>query len=295
MPITERGTIDGKIGMRWITEPLSYSFFRHGLVAALGAGTLCGLIGVYVVLRNMSYIGHGLSHAVFGGAVGGYVLGTNIYIGAAAFGLLAALAIAWITRRRFVGADAAIGIVSTASFALGVALISTQRRFTRSFEATLFGNILGVSKADLLVLATAGIVTLGLILLFYRPLLFTVFDEEIAKASGIRTGLVETVFAVMLSAVVLASMQILGVTLIAAAIVVPPSMARLLTSSFGKLLVSSALIGALSGLVGMYASYHFNVASGATVVLTATLAFALTVAVTRIGSKASQLVARKKA
>jgi len=124
--------------IEFVAEPLRYGFFRYGLAAAVMAGALCSLVGVYMVLRNMSYIGHGLSHAIFGGAVSGYMFGGGIYVGAAAFGIGGALAIAWISRRRGIGADAAIGIVSTAAFALGVAMISTRQRFTRSFEATLF-------------------------------------------------------------------------------------------------------------------------------------------------------------
>lgn len=261
--------------VRWLTEPLSYGFFRYGLVAAALSGGLCGIVGVYVVLRRMSYIGHGLSHAIFGGAVAGYLLGPGIYAGAAVFGVGCALAIAWISRRRIVSSDAAIGIVSTASFAVGVALISAQRGFTRSFDATLFGNVLAVGKSDLAILAGAALLTAASILAFYRPLLFTVFDEEVARASGIRTGVVEAIFAVMLSSVLIASMQILGVTLVAAAVVIPPATARMLTSSFGKLLVVSAMLGTLCGLVGMYTSYHLDVSSGSTIVLASASVFAV--------------------
>ncbi|HXG37106.1 MAG TPA: metal ABC transporter permease, partial [Dehalococcoidia bacterium] len=131
-------------------EPFQYDFFIRGLIAATVVGGLCGLIGVYIVLRRMSYIGHGLSHAVFGGAVVSYVMSFNFYIGASIWGFLSALLInATTRRRRFIAADAAIGIITTASFALGVALISRYKTFTRSFDAALFGNILGVTQADL--------------------------------------------------------------------------------------------------------------------------------------------------
>ncbi len=139
--------------MNLLTEPLAYEFFRQGLAASVLVGTLCGLIGVYVVLRRMSYIGHGLSHAVFGGAVVAYVASIDFYLGAGAWGFMSALLINAIARSRRVGADAAIGIVTTASFAVGVALISQTRSFTRNFEAALFGNILGVTPADLVVIS----------------------------------------------------------------------------------------------------------------------------------------------
>src|SRR5262245_14432647 len=134
--------------MDTLLEPFRYEFFRNALMVASLAGALCGLVGVYVVLRGMSYIGHGLSHAIFGGAVAAYVLSVNFYLGAGAWGLLAALLINKVARRRTVGADAAIGVVTTASFAVGLALISRFGGFTRNFEAALFGNVLGVTLTD---------------------------------------------------------------------------------------------------------------------------------------------------
>ncbi|MBI5198363.1 MAG: metal ABC transporter permease, partial [Nitrospirae bacterium] len=128
--------------MDFFLAPLQYQFFVHGLYAALMVGALCGLLGVYITLRGMSYIGHGLSHAAFGGAVVSYVLAINFYIGATLWGFLAAILINRITSRQKIKADAAIGVVTTASFAFGVALISRYRHFTKNFEAALFGNIL---------------------------------------------------------------------------------------------------------------------------------------------------------
>ena len=135
--------------MSIVTEPFGYEFFRQGVAASLLVGALCGMLGVYIVLRRMSYIGHGLSHSVFGGAVVAYVASINFYVGAGMWGFVSALLINAAARRRRIGADAAIGIVTTASFAIGVALISKTRSFTRNFEAALFGNILGVTPADL--------------------------------------------------------------------------------------------------------------------------------------------------
>lgn len=268
----------------FLTEPLAYSFFRYGLAAAVMAGALCSLVGVYVVLRNMSYIGHGLSHAIFGGAVSGYVMGAGIYAGAAVFGIGGALVIAWLARRRIIGADAAIGIVSTAAFALGVAIISTRQRFTRSFEATLFGNILAVGRIELVVLVVAALVTIALLVAYYRPLLYTIFDRDVAEASGIPVGLVEIAFSVVLAIVLIASMQILGVTLIAASVVIPASTARLLTHSFAKLIAVAVAGGVISGVAGMYASFHLNASSGATIVLTTTVMFGLVYAATSVSA-----------
>jgi len=262
--------------MEVFLDPFKYEFFRRGLLAALLVGGLCGLIGVYIVLRRMSYIGHGLSHAVFGGAVISYVMNLNFYAGAALWGFLAALIINEITRRKKIGADAAIGIVTTASFAMGVALISRARKFTRNFEAALFGNILGVTSTDLIVILVVTLLSgLGIFLL-YKQLLFSTFDEEVARVYGVSTGWTNTLFSLILAAAIIASMQVMGVTLIAAAIVTPAITARLLTDSFSRLLGLSMLFGSLTAAAGMYLSYYLDIASGASIVLFASTVFCVT-------------------
>jgi manganese/iron transport system permease protein/iron/zinc/copper transport system permease protein len=259
--------------LAFLLEPLTYVFFRRALLASLLVGGLCGLVGVYIVLRRMSYIGHGLSHAVFGGAVISYLLQVNFYLGAGLWGVASALLINEVAQRRKLGADAAIGIVTTASFAVGVVGISRQRRFTRNFEAALFGNVLGITPTDLWMIAGVAIVAVVGILLLYKPLLFSTFDEEVAEVYGIPTPWVNALFALILAAVILVSMQIMGVTLIAAALVIPASAARLLTHRFDLLLWLASLIGAGVSVLGMYASYHLDLASGATIVLIGTAVF----------------------
>jgi manganese/iron transport system permease protein len=253
--------------MNLVAEPLAFEFFRQGLLAAVMVGALCGMIGVYVILRRMSYIGHGLSHSVFGGAVVAYVTSINFYIGAGLWGFLSALLINATARRRKIGADAAIGIVTTASFAIGVALISKTRSFTRNFEAALFGNVLGVTPADLLVVAAVTALVALFIGLFYKQLLFLTFDPEVAPIYGVRVSLVDSLFALAMAATIVASINVVGVTLIAATLVIPASTARLLTDSFGRMIGYSTLLGAAAGLLGMYFSYWLDVSSGATIVL----------------------------
>lgn len=262
--------------MRFFTDPLAYEFFRQGLIVATLIGGLCGAMGVFIVLRRMSYIGHGLSHAAFGGAVVAYLMNISFFIGAGLWSFLAALLINAAGRRRNLGADAAIGIVTTASFALGVALISKKRTFTRNFEAALFGNILGVSRQDIMIIAGVTAVVGLAIFVWYKQLLFTTFDEEIAAVSGVPTRWVETGFALALAATIVASMNIVGVTLIAAAIVIPPSTARLVTQSFGPLLILSTVIGATTGFFGMFVSFEYDIASGAAIVLLGTAVFLVT-------------------
>src|SRR3954466_8475559 len=178
------------------------------MVAALLVGGLCGLVGVSIVLRRMSHIRHGLWRAVFGGAVASYVLGVTFYVGAGIWGFAAALLINGLSRRKQIGADAAIGIITTASFAFGVPLISQYRRFTRNFDAALFGNILGVTNQDLVVIGLVPLVSLVLIFFLYKQLLFMTFDPDVAPIYGVRSGLTETVFSLMLSGTIIASMQV---------------------------------------------------------------------------------------
>ncbi|CAN5804091.1 metal ABC transporter permease [soil metagenome] len=259
--------------MHVFTDPLHYEFFRNGLIAATLIGALCGLLGVYIVLRKMSYIGHGLSHSVFGGAVVAYLMSWNFYIGAGLWGFLSALLINATSRRRNIGADAAIGIITTASFALGVALISKERQFTRNFEAALFGNILGVTRQDILIIAGVFIAILAAFFFGYKQLLFTTFDPEIARVYGVRTNWIDAGFALALATTIVASMNIVGVTLIAAAIVAPPSTARLVTNSFGRMVVISTLLGAGLGFIGMFLSFEYDIASGASIVLLGAVVF----------------------
>ncbi|MCZ6563339.1 MAG: metal ABC transporter permease [Deltaproteobacteria bacterium] len=254
-------------------DPLQYEFFRHGLLAAILVGALCGFVGVYVVLRRMSYIGHGLAHAIFGGAVLSLAININFFIGAGIWALMAASLVHLIAHRRLVGADAAIGVVTTSSFAIGVAIVSTYRRFTRNIEAALFGNILGITQSDLWIITSIALLVFLGIIIIRRQLLFSTFDPEVASAYGISTGWTDFVFILLLAITVLASTQILGVTLVAAAIVIPPVIARYLTRSFHTLLIVSPIIGALCGAVGMFLSYYLDISSAAMIVLTATALF----------------------
>ena len=271
-------------------EPFQFEFFRNGTLAAVLTGALCGLLGVYIVLRGMSYIGHGLSHAIFGGAVVSFVMAWNFYLGAGLWGFGAAVLINQTARRTRINADAAIGVITTASFAIGVALISRFRKFTRSFDAALFGNILGVEQTDLVAIAAVAILVGLMIFFLYRPLLFTAFSNDVAQVYGVKTGWIDTLFALMLAAVLIVAMKILGVTLIAAALVIPPITARLLTDSFNRMIVLSTGIGGAAGLVGIYASYYLDLASGATIVLTQAGFFAVVLLITSLRRRLSRLI-----
>lgn len=277
--------------MQWLVEPFQYEFFRTGISVAMLAGALCGLLGVYIVLRGMSYIGHGLSHAIFGGAVVSFVMQWNFYLGAGLWGFLTAVLINQTARRTRIGADAAIGVITTASFAVGVALISRYRRFTQSFDAALFGNILGVTWDEVAVVAGITVLVAAVILVAYKQLLFTTFDAEVAQVYGVSTQWIDTLFALALAAAIIASMQVLGVTLIAAALVIPAITARLLTDSFNRMMVYAVTIGVLCGALGMYLSFYVDIASGATIVLLQSTFFVFALIVSGLRHQAGRRLA----
>ncbi len=265
-----------------LLRPFEFQFFQNGLVVATVAGALCGLIGVYVVLRSMSYIGHGLSHAIFGGFAVSALAGVNVFLGAGLWGLASALAVSSVTRRRPIGSDAAIGVITTASFAFGLAVLQLGGGADVDADAALFGNVLGVTRGDVWIVSGVTLFAIAVIVLRYRSLLFVTFDPEVAEASGVKVARIDALLMLVLAASILATMNVMGVTLIAAALVVPAVVARMVTSSFSTMLWLSTLIGAVCGFVGMNLSYHLDVASGPTIVLVGGALFVAALAATGV-------------
>jgi len=262
-----------------LLEPYSFEFFRQGIVVATIAGALCGLLGVFVILRGMSYIGHGLSHAVFGGAAASAVIGVNFFLGAGIWGVVSGVLIARVARRRVLGADAAIGVVTTASFALGLALMNRYGQASKSIEAVLFGSVLGVKLADIVAVAAVALFSLTVIIVWYRKLLFSTFDRDVAQVSGVNVGLVEAVLLALLSLTILVTMRVIGTLLISALLVIPAAASRLTTNSFSRLLWLSPVIGAVTCFVGMNASYHLDTSASATIILIDAIVFVVIYAV----------------
>lgn len=249
-------------------RPFEFEFFVNGLIASVLAGALCGLVGVYIVLRGMSYIGHGLSHATYGGFFAAGLAGVNVVLGAGLWGFACALLISRVSRKRGIGSDAAIGVITTASFAIGVALLKRYgSRGVDDPEALLFGQILGVTTADIVRLGVVMAAAAVLVFCCYRPLLFTTFDPEVAATSGVPVARMDALLSLLLAATVLTTMHVLGVTLVAATVVIPPVAARMLTDSFGRMLPLSTGLGAACGGVGMILSYHWDIPSGPMIVL----------------------------
>jgi ABC-type Mn2+/Zn2+ transport system permease subunit len=263
-----------------LLHPFAFAFFTRGLVVATMSGALLGLIGVYITLKGMSYIGHGLSHAIYGGFAASTIISFNYYVGAGIWGIASALAINGVTRRRAIGADAAIGVITTASFALGVALLRIFGTRGKSFDAALFGSILGLSNADVLAVLVVTLLAAALVFFRYRALLFTTFDPEVADVSGVSVARTDALLTTVLALGILVTLNVIGVTLVAAILVMPAVVARMLTSSFTRMLWLSTLIGSVCGFVGMNLSYHLDVPSGTMIVLTGAAIFTVTFAAT---------------
>jgi manganese/iron transport system permease protein/iron/zinc/copper transport system permease protein len=268
-----------------LLEPYKYEFFRNGLLVAVIAGALCGLLGVFVVLRGMSYIGHGLSHAVFGGAAASAVMKVNYFLGAGIWGIVSGVLIGRISRKRVIGADAAIGVVTTGSFAVGLMLLNRYGQAKRSIEAVLFGSVLGVQTADIVAVSAVAIGVLAIIVLGYRRLLYATFDPEVARISGVRVGAVEVLLMAMLSCTIIVTMRVIGTLLISALLVVPAATTRLMTNSFARMLTIAPIVGAVSSFVGMNLAYHWDTSASGTIIAVGVVAFAVVYAVGGIRSR----------
>lgn len=267
--------------MDFLLAPFQYEYMQRAFVAALVVGTLCSTIGTYVVLRKLAFIGDGIAHASFAGIVVAYLRGIDYYAGAIVVAVLTALGIGFVNRRGKVSLDTAIGVLFTGAFALGVFLMSRAPRYNVDLSSFLFGNILGVSRGDLvLILTLAAVVTVSLAFL-YRALLYTSFDPVVAEASGINAAFVDYALLVLLALTIIISLEAVGIVLVAALLVTPAATAFQLTQRFTTMLLLSATIGAISAVVGLYASYYLQAASGATIVLLATMAFFIAMAIGR--------------
>ncbi len=265
-----------------LLAPYKYNFFINGIIVATIAGALCGVLGVFVVLRGMSYIGHGLSHAVFGGAAASAVMQINYFVGAGVWGVASGVLIGRIARRRIIGADAAIGIVTTASFALGLALLNRYGQAKKSIEAVLFGSVLGVQTSDIVAVCVVAVFVVIIVTLMYRRFLFATFDPDVAQVTGVKVAWVEVLLMVMLSLTILVTMRVIGTLLISALLVIPSSTARMLTNSFAKMMWISPIIAASSAFVGMNLAYHLDTSASATIILVGTVVFIVVYATTGI-------------
>ena len=261
--------------MDWLLAPLQQEFMVRALIASTLIGLVCSVVGVYVVLRNLAFIGDGIAHASFAGIVLAFLFKFNLYVGGLIVAVLTALGIGAISRRSDVSSDTAIGVMFTAVFAFGVLLMSRVRNYVIDLEDFLFGNVLSVDKLDIILVVSLTAGVLLVIFLFYKELLFASFDPLMAQASGLPTVALSNLLLVILGVTIIVSLQAAGIVLVAALLVTPAATAQQLTNRFGQMMAISAAVGVASAVIGLYASYYLNASSGSTIVLTATACFFL--------------------
>jgi ABC-type Mn2+/Zn2+ transport system permease subunit len=267
------------LSLEWLTDPFQLEVQRRALVEVILSGALGGSLGCFVIFRRLGFMSDALSHAVLPGVVIAFLLGgassssTAILYGALAAGLIAAVTVALITRERRIQEDAAIGIVLTGAFALGVVLISTIHTYASALEDFLFGNVLLVTRADLWLTAAIGALVVGSLLVLYRRFILRAFDPQLSDAMGFNGLLLDLVLLLLLAGTVVISLRAIGNILVVAFLITPAATARLLSNRVPTMMAISAAIGAASGVVGLIIAYHLNVSSGALIVCLTTLVF----------------------
>jgi manganese/iron transport system permease protein len=256
-----------------IVEPLGYTFFLRALIAAILVGTVCAVVGTYVVLKGLAFIGDAVAHAAFPGVVAAFILQGSFYIGATIAAVSTALAIGWVTRRARIRADTAIGVLFAGTFALGIFMFSTIRGYVADLFSFLFGYLLATGVEDLLMLALLGGLVLLTVAVLWKELLYATFDPLGAAASGLRVGALEYLFLALVAITIVISLQAVGIILVVAMLVTPAATAQLLTVRFGAMMSLAVAISIASAVTGLYLSFWLDVASGATIVLTQTSVF----------------------
>jgi manganese/iron transport system permease protein len=251
----------------WLAEPFQFAFMLRGLGASLIVGIVCPVLGAYVVLRGMAFFGDALAHIILPGVVIAFLLNLPMALGALVVGLLAAFAIGAISQRTDIREDAAIGVVFAGAFALGVALISTQRSYALDLAHILFGDLLGVSTGDLWLMGGLALVVLATVFSFYKEFLVLSFDPTLATTLRLPVKFLQNLLMVLLAVVIVISLQAVGVALVLAMLVTPASTAYLMTRRLPSMMILAAVIGAVSSLLGLYLSFYVNMASGPAIVL----------------------------
>jgi manganese/iron transport system permease protein len=254
-------------------DPLGYSFVIRALLAAIVVGIVCSVLGTYIVLQGMAFFGDALAHTILPGVVVAFLLGWPLAIGALAMGILTALGIGALTSRGMIKEDTAIGVIFAGFFALGVALLSVTGNYTIDLAHFLFGNLLGVSTTDLIVTLLLGGIVLSVIFLFYKEFLVISFDPILATTLRLPTGFLRYLLLVLIAVTIVVALQVVGIALMLAMLVTPAAAASLLTRRLPSMMLVAAFIGAISGVTGIYASFHLDIATGPAVVLAASVIF----------------------
>lgn len=262
----------------FLTDPMAYGFMQRGLVAALLVGVLCAVMGTFVVLKGLAFIGDAVSHATFPGLVIAYLVGAPLYVGGAIAAVAVSLAIGYVSRRGRLRFDTAVGVLFAGSFAFGILLFSTIKNYVADLLGYLLGNVLGIGLGDLVQVAILGALVLVVVLALRKELLFSTFDPLGAAASGLPVAALEYLLLAMLGVTIVVSIQAVGIIMVVAMLVTPAATAQLIVVRFGQMMVLGAVLAAASAVIGLYASFYLNLASGASIVLVETLFFLVALA-----------------
>lgn len=249
------------------------AFMQKALLVGVVVSLISGFVSAFVVLRKMSFIGAGISHAAFGGVAIGFFTGINPTISAVVYAMAVALGIEFVSRRGKVASDTSIGIFFASSMALGIVLISLSREYTVDLFGYLFGNILAITKGEVLLSLFVGVLVVGSILLFLKEIFITTYNEDIARVSGISVRAINILFLVLLSISIVISMKIVGIILISALLVIPGATAQLFAKNLYFMIAVSCGVAVISTILGLILSYEFDIAPGGSIVLTATAIF----------------------
>ena len=261
-----------------LTEPLGQAFFLRALGAAVIVGLVCAVVGTYVVLKGLAFIGDAVSHAAFPGVVAAYLFNGPFLIGAGIAAVATALAVGWVSRRAAIRADTAIGVLFAGTFALGILLFSTIDGYVGDLFGFLFGYLLATTIEDLVGLGVLAAMVLAVVAVLWKQLLYATFDPLGAAAAGIRVDRLEALFLALVAVTIVISLQAVGIVLVVAMLVTPAATAQLLVVRFGSMMAVAIAVGIAGSVAGLYLSYWLDVATGATIVLVQTAMFGLALA-----------------
>jgi manganese/iron transport system permease protein len=259
----------------FLADPMAYGFMQRGLVAALLVGVVCAVMGTFVVLKGLAFIGDAVSHAAFPGLVIAYIIGAPLYIGGAVAAVATALAIGLVTRRSRLRFDTSVGVLFAGTFAFGVMLFSTIKGYVTDLLGYLLGNVLGIGVGDLIQVAILGAIVLAIVLAIRKELLFATFDPLGAAASGLPVAGLEYLLLALLGVTIVVSIQAVGIIMVVAMLVTPAATAQLLVIRFGRMMAVGVALAAVSAVLGLYLSFYLNLASGASIVLVETVLFVI--------------------
>jgi manganese/iron transport system permease protein len=257
----------------FVADPLAYGFMQRGLVAAVLVGIVCAVMGTFVVLKGLAFIGDAVSHAAFPGLVIAFILGLPLYLGGAVASIGTALAIGFVSRRGRLRFDTTVGVLFAGTFALGILLFSTIKNYVADLLGYLLGNVLGIGIGDLVQVAVLGAIVLAVVILIRKELLFATFDPLGAAASGLPVAALEYLLLALLGVTIVVSIQAVGIVMVVAMLVTPAATAQLIVVRFERLMLLAAVLATIAAVSGLYLSFYLNLASGASIVLIETLFF----------------------